>query len=80
MGRVNTVGYNLLSKMKQAGLHDIFFGIESGNDEILKKAKKGITTKLVRRAVLACNDLTSELTEHLSSAFRMIQGRQSNRP
>lgn len=57
MGRVNTVDYNLLSKMKQAGLHDIFFGIESGNDEILKKAKKGITTKLVRRAVLACNDL-----------------------
>lgn len=57
MGRVNTVDYNLLSKMKRAGLHDIFFGIESGNDDILKKAKKGITTKAVRSAVSACKDL-----------------------
>jgi len=57
MGRINTVNYELLLKMKQAGLHDIFFGIESGNDEILKKARKGITTKLARRAVTACADL-----------------------
>ena len=57
MGRVNTVDYDLLARMKQAGLHDIFFGIESGNDELLRKARKGITTKLARRAVSACNDL-----------------------
>lgn len=54
MGRVNTVDYDLLVTMKKAGLNDIFFGIESGNDQILKKAQKGITTARARQAVEDC--------------------------
>ena len=57
MGRINTVDYDLLSKMKKAGLHDIFFGIESGNEEILRKAKKDISINRVREVVKACADL-----------------------
>ena len=44
MGRVNTINAELLATMKDAGLNDIFFGIESGNDAILKSCCKYITT------------------------------------
>ncbi len=33
MANVNTVDSELLAIMKDAGLYDIFFGIESGNPE-----------------------------------------------
>ena len=35
MVRVNTIGYELLATMQEAGLHDIFIGIESGNRSML---------------------------------------------
>ncbi len=54
MLRVNSVTESLLKRMKEAGLNDVFFGIESGNDEILKKARKGITTERARKAVDIC--------------------------
>ena len=49
--RVNTVSEGLLRKMKEAGFRLIKFGIESGDDEILKIIKKGITVALVKKAV-----------------------------
>lgn len=51
MGRINTVNEETLAMMKAAGLNDIFYGIESGNDEILKLAGKNIKTEMVRRVV-----------------------------
>lgn len=57
MGRANTVDPDVLSTMRSSGLHDIFFGIESGNDDILKTAQKGITTSQARAAVQACDRL-----------------------
>ncbi len=57
MGRANTVDFPLLKRMKEAGLNDIFFGIESGNAEIIKRAKKGITPEQSRNAVEACRRL-----------------------
>ena len=57
MGRVNTIDEPLLRTMRAAGLHDIFLGIESGNDAILKQCGKGITTAQARRAVEACAKL-----------------------
>jgi radical SAM superfamily enzyme YgiQ (UPF0313 family) len=53
MGRVNTINAELLATMKAAGLNDIFYGIESGNDAILKRCCKNITTAQVRQAVTA---------------------------
>jgi len=57
MGRVNNVDYDLLKKMKDAGLNDIFFGIESGNKDILKRSQKGITLEQAQKAVKACDKL-----------------------
>ena len=51
LGRVDTVDYGLAIAMKQAGCERIFFGIESGNEAILKLMKKMITTDQARFAV-----------------------------
>ena len=51
MCRVDTVDYDTLAMMKDAGLNDIFLGIESGNDDILKKAAKQVTTAMACKAV-----------------------------
>ncbi len=45
--RVDRIDYDLLSKMKEAGCTFIVFGCESGNNEVLKEIKKGITTQQV---------------------------------
>ena len=42
-------------EMKAAGCTRIFFGIESGSDEILELMKKKITTEQARQAVLAAH-------------------------
>lgn len=57
MVRVNSVDQSLLAVMKSAGLNDVFFGIESGNNEILKKAQKGITVERTGEVVKACAQL-----------------------
>jgi len=49
--RVNLVDLEILKKMKAAGCEMVSFGIESGNDEILKKIGKGITKDQARKAV-----------------------------
>lgn len=49
--RVNFVNPRMLSWMKRAGCWQISYGIESGNQEILNKIKKGITLKTAREAV-----------------------------
>jgi anaerobic magnesium-protoporphyrin IX monomethyl ester cyclase len=57
MGRVDTVDYNILSIMKDAGLNDIFFGLESGNDNILKSIGKGFNTSQAAEAIKDCERL-----------------------
>lgn len=49
--RVDRVDLELLEKMKLAGCYRVYFGIESGNQKILNKIKKGITLDQVRLAV-----------------------------
>lgn len=49
--RVDRVTLPLLKKMKRAGCTFISYGCESGNQEILKKIKKGITLDQVKKAV-----------------------------
>ena len=49
--RVNVVDQEMLNKMKEAGCDTVGFGIESGNDKILKIIKKGITKEQARNAV-----------------------------
>ena len=55
--RVDTVNRQLLRKMKQAGCFDLVYGVESGNQEILDRAKKKITLKKVREAVALTKEM-----------------------
>ena len=55
LGRVDTLDYSTALEMKQAGCTRIYFGIESGNDQILKLMNKKITTQQARSAVEAAH-------------------------
>jgi len=52
--RVNTVDRETLEMMRDAGCDAISFGIESGNPEMLRRVRKGITLDQARRAVDLC--------------------------
>jgi anaerobic magnesium-protoporphyrin IX monomethyl ester cyclase len=49
--RVDAVDEELLEKLKRAGCTAIGFGVESGNEEILRRSGKGITLHQVRKSV-----------------------------
>ncbi|MBN1502048.1 radical SAM protein [Candidatus Woesearchaeota archaeon] len=48
---INTVDDSLLRKMKEAGCFCIWYGIESGNEDLLKIINKGTTLDSIRRTV-----------------------------
>jgi len=52
--RVNTVDLEILMAMKDAGCYAVSFGIESGNQDILKIIKKNITLDQARQATKWC--------------------------
>jgi radical SAM superfamily enzyme YgiQ (UPF0313 family) len=52
--RVDTLSEEILQHMKQAGCASVAFGVESGNPEMLKRIKKGITVEQARQAALLC--------------------------
>lgn len=49
--RVNTVDRELIKKMKKAGCYGVDFGVESGDEEVLKRIKKNITIQQVKDAI-----------------------------
>ena len=55
--RVDLVNKEVLSSMKRAGCHTIFFGVESGDDRILNLQSKRITTAQIRQAFKWCRQL-----------------------
>lgn len=52
--RVDTVSEEALRLMREAGCDSVSFGIESGNPDMLKRIKKGITLDQARHAVALC--------------------------
>jgi radical SAM superfamily enzyme YgiQ (UPF0313 family) len=62
--RVDTVTREVLCRMKAAGCTTISFGVETGNPDILKTIKKGITLEQVKQAVVLCRD--SGIEPHVS--------------
>ena len=62
--RVDTVSLEVLKKMKAAGCTAISFGVETGNPEILKTIKKGITLDQVVKAAKMC--VKAEILPHAS--------------
>ena len=49
--RVDYGDYETLKLMKKAGCKAIFYGIETGNEEIMKREHKGISKDMVRNAI-----------------------------
>jgi anaerobic magnesium-protoporphyrin IX monomethyl ester cyclase len=54
LSRVSRVDYELFAQMKRAGCKRVFFGIESGDEGVLKQMAKGITPEQSRATVEAC--------------------------
>jgi anaerobic magnesium-protoporphyrin IX monomethyl ester cyclase len=54
LSRVTQVDYELFAQMKRAGCKRIFFGIESGDEGVLKQMQKGIKPEQAQEAVEAC--------------------------
>ena len=55
LGRVDSLNEPLAREMKAAGCARVYFGIESGNDEILRLMNKKTTTAQARQAVEAAH-------------------------
>ncbi|OEU52346.1 MAG: hypothetical protein BA861_03165 [Desulfobacterales bacterium S3730MH5] len=62
--RVDTVDRETLVLMKKAGLWMISFGLESGNDDILKQTGKNITVDQTRCAVSMAHQLGIKTSGH----------------
>jgi len=59
--RVDVLDYSLLELMKHSGCHTLILGIESGDDEILKKYRKGYTKKQIVETVRLCSQIGIEV-------------------
>lgn len=66
-GRVDTVSRDLLEKIKKAGCYHISYGVESGSQKILDRAKKGINVSQTRGAFKITKEVGLE-----ASAFFMF--------
>jgi anaerobic magnesium-protoporphyrin IX monomethyl ester cyclase len=62
--RVDTVSPDVLARMKEAGCSAVSFGVETGNEQILKTIRKGITLDQVVAAATMCAD--AGITPHAS--------------
>jgi len=61
LGRVNLIDKSLFKLMRKAGCQTLRFGIESGNERILKVIKKDITKQQVRHAVKVAKEIPFEV-------------------
>lgn len=57
MSRINTVDYDTLKFMKQVGCWHISFGLESGNEDILRQIKKNISLTAAQNIIDLCQKL-----------------------
>jgi radical SAM superfamily enzyme YgiQ (UPF0313 family) len=58
--RVDTISREVLAAMKEAGCTTVSFGVETGNPEILKTIRKGITLEQVVEALRLCREVGME--------------------
>lgn len=61
LARVDSLSDSAYVQMFKAGCRRVYFGIESGDDSILKLMNKKITTKEARHAVMAAHDAGLEV-------------------
>jgi len=55
--RVDVMSPHLLEEMQQAGCHTIILGVETANEDILRRYRKGYTKKQIRDAFSWCRRL-----------------------
>ncbi len=60
--RADKVDYELLKLMKEAGFAYLAFGVEGGNDRILKNINKGIKMEAIERAIKDALDIGFKVT------------------
>jgi len=70
--RVDALSYNLIKKMKSAGLTGMQFGVESGSQAILNSVNKGITLEQVYDVFNWCKELD------ITTATNLIIGQPSD--
>lgn len=58
--RVDTVNYDVLKAMHDSGCYRIYFGIESGDEEILRRLKKGTSIERIRQTINDCKKIGIE--------------------
>lgn len=58
--RVDTIDFNILKSMKEAGCQSIWFGVESGSSEILKNLKKPIPIEITEKSFEMCEKIKIE--------------------
>ena len=56
-GRVDRINKTVLQEMKAAGCTELYFGVESGSDRILRYLRKGFTRKQIIRAFTLCHQV-----------------------
>ena len=67
--RVNLINKHLLKKMGDAGCYGVFYGVESGSDNILRKIGKKFTAKKAERVVLESKKYIKEVRASLIFGF-----------
>lgn len=60
-GRVNTVTKPMLERAKKSGLWCVFYGYETGNEDLLIRINKGATLEQARQATKWTNDLAIDV-------------------
>jgi len=77
--RADRVDPELLARMKQAGCEQIFFGIESGDSDSLKRIRKKIDLETIRDAVRMVKDVGIRCTGFFMIGFPWETSVEMNR-
>ena len=66
---INTLDYNLLNLMKEAGCYSLSFGVESGNQETLDYIKKHQSLKKIKEVFNTCHKIGLETVAFIIIGF-----------
>jgi len=69
LSRVDTINYELLEAMKDAGCIELKFGIESGSERILQAMGKNISCNQIRQAVTLASSIGIRVKAFLVHGF-----------
>lgn len=60
--RADAVDRNLLQRMKEAGFTQLSFGVEAGNNKVLRSIKKGETIEVMERSIKEACEIGFDVT------------------